>query len=117
MGLVFGEGPGRNVIPLRCSISATYSSTSDRNSTPSSTVEEKTAQCNHSTKVSRSSEGMGTKLNQAERAGKSSEPSEQMHFMMSSLRCSRVSTGCLAGYMRPRLRRLVRAGGGDHGKY
>jgi hypothetical protein len=68
MGLIFGLWPGISFVPSRCSFSARYSSTSDKNSSPSSTVEEKIAQYNHSTKLSRFTKDRGTELNQAEGA-------------------------------------------------
>ena len=105
MDLIFGSWPGKSFAPLRCSISVRHSSTSGRNSSPSSPVDEKIAQCSHSTKLSRFTRDGGTKLNQAEGAWTSSELSGSAHLLMSSLRCSRVSTGCLAGYIDPTLQR------------
>ena len=93
MDLIFGVWPGVNFIKLCRSISTRYSSTSAANSPPSSTFEEKIAQYSHSTKLSRFTKDRGTELNHAERAWTSSEPSEYIHLVTSSLRCSRVSAG------------------------
>ena len=115
MGLIFGSRPGISFVPSRCSISARYSSTSDRNSSPSSTVEEKIAQYNHSTKLSRFTKEGGMKLNHAEGARGSSELNGLVHLLTSSLRCSRVRTGCLAGYGDPSLRRFGTGGDDSRG--
>ena len=110
MGLIFGVWSGICVIQPWSSISTRYSSASDVNSSPSSTVEEKIAQYSHFTKVSRFTKDKGVELNHAERAWTSSKTSEPRHFLTSSLRCSRVSTGWLAGYGRRALERIVGLG-------
>ena len=107
MGLIFGSWPGISFVPWRRSNSIRYSSISGRNSSPSSTVEEKIAQWSHSTKLSRFTENIGTKLNQAEGAWTSSELSGSVHLLMSSLRCFRVSAGCFAGYGRSSVTKVV----------